>query len=563
MSQSYPDQFNNKPLHARIRDKAEVLQPGDDDDARLATNGSSKPDPLTSYVNAAQNDHSYVHEWLQRNYSNSSPTTTSASPQTVVEANEQDHDVGITGHSHPSSRIRPGSGRVERILAPIQKGSALRSRSRETGLTSPSLEYLVGRQPPVQPVEAASLETSTGTSFLESEQYANDQDLRPHRPRSPSPERTGTLSADEEENGLEPESMGCIPMLDSYVQGVDVDQGYHSASRPQSHSSVRQSANEEDLVESLLESLAVAAVRSFEGKNNALGRTRDDTSINVVLATSPLLSEDAASPPPMAPMPPPPPLPPLRTPGVPPADFFPVQPAMPTAFNIARSLAGARYLRHLSEPSSYVAFESKATQADEIALPRNRTRYKDSSTQTYEVDEIEKQSPHPSGQSLNSISSTASKGTQTSGPSPPVPSPPASTQRGSSPRPSHLHKQFLHRSQRADGEPPANLSDMRRSILTAKSQPWAKRPPANATSTKLSRILVNSEALTLMGVPHEVHDEYVVVHRILSRQEILQLAELTVDIREARSKGVVESGERLWNQWSTDRYSIPWHRDDR
>ncbi|RMZ76981.1 hypothetical protein DV738_g4646, partial [Chaetothyriales sp. CBS 135597] len=113
---------------------------------------------------------------------------------------------------------------------------------------------------------------------------------------------------------------------------------------------------------------------------------------------------------------------------------------------------------------------------------------------------------------------------------------------------------------------------MRRTIITAKSQPSpsSKRPPTAATSTRISRVLVNSEALTLMGIPHEAHHrDFVVVHRILSRQEIIHLAELTVDIREARARArsggreeeesaAVAAADRRWSQWSTDRYSIPW-----
>ncbi|RMD44570.1 hypothetical protein DV735_g605, partial [Chaetothyriales sp. CBS 134920] len=484
---------------------------------------------LTSYLNAAQNDYSYVHEWLQQNGSNSSSNVTSASFQTVVEtAGEEGRDAhGLTaGRTKPAGRLRPAGKRVERALS-IQ--------SQPTGLTPASLESASreGRQLPMRTVSRQS--SSTGTSFLESEEYVNDNDqtLRPSRPKSQSPQRASRLSADERCES-EPEGTGRSPLLDPYAQGVDIDQGYHSAP------SVRKSVNEEELVESLLQSLAVAAVRSFDSKNSSLDRSQEEASIRVIATPSP-------------------PLPPEVT------------PAMPTAFNIARSLAGARSLRRSSGASRYVAVESKATQADENPLPPT-PRYKDSSTQTHET------SPQPSGQSLNSkTSSTASKGTQTIDPS-------VSTRSRSSPIAAavnttaaalHPHKRLPPppKTQRTRREIPAAaadtlLSDMRRTILTAKSQPSSKRPPTNATSTRLSRVIVNSEALTLIGIPHEAHADFVVVHRILSRQEIIHLAELTVEIREARSRGggrgaeSAAADERRWSQWGTDRYSIPWVGED-
>ncbi|KIX95225.1 uncharacterized protein Z520_09142 [Fonsecaea multimorphosa CBS 102226] len=60
--------------------------------------------------------------------------------------------------------------------------------------------------------------------------------------------------------------------------------------------------------------------------------------------------------------------------------------------------------------------------------------------------------------------------------------------------------------------------------------------PAGARWTKINRRLVNPEALEKGHERFEERDDYVVVLRVLSRQEIIKYAELTREIREAREQ---------------------------
>jgi hypothetical protein len=55
--------------------------------------------------------------------------------------------------------------------------------------------------------------------------------------------------------------------------------------------------------------------------------------------------------------------------------------------------------------------------------------------------------------------------------------------------------------------------------------------PPNARWTKISRALANPEALKRHRERFEAQDEYVVVLRVLSKDEILELADLTKQIR--------------------------------
>ncbi|KAK6367970.1 hypothetical protein LTS17_010123 [Exophiala oligosperma] len=60
--------------------------------------------------------------------------------------------------------------------------------------------------------------------------------------------------------------------------------------------------------------------------------------------------------------------------------------------------------------------------------------------------------------------------------------------------------------------------------------------PANARWTKISRALVNPEALEKEHERFEERDDYVIVLRVVTREEIMKFAERTKEIREARER---------------------------
>ncbi|KIV77102.1 hypothetical protein, variant [Exophiala sideris] len=60
--------------------------------------------------------------------------------------------------------------------------------------------------------------------------------------------------------------------------------------------------------------------------------------------------------------------------------------------------------------------------------------------------------------------------------------------------------------------------------------------PPNARWTKISRALVNPEALEKLHERFEERDDYVIVLRVITREEITKLAEKTKEIREARER---------------------------
>jgi hypothetical protein len=55
--------------------------------------------------------------------------------------------------------------------------------------------------------------------------------------------------------------------------------------------------------------------------------------------------------------------------------------------------------------------------------------------------------------------------------------------------------------------------------------------PPNARWTKISRALVNPEALEKAHLRYEERDDYVIILRVVSREEIMKLAEKTKEIR--------------------------------
>ncbi|KIW70637.1 hypothetical protein, variant [Phialophora macrospora] len=60
--------------------------------------------------------------------------------------------------------------------------------------------------------------------------------------------------------------------------------------------------------------------------------------------------------------------------------------------------------------------------------------------------------------------------------------------------------------------------------------------PPNARWTKISRALVNPEALEKAHERYEERDDYVIILRVVSREDIMKLAEKTKEIREARER---------------------------
>ncbi|EXJ62290.1 hypothetical protein A1O7_02723 [Cladophialophora yegresii CBS 114405] len=60
--------------------------------------------------------------------------------------------------------------------------------------------------------------------------------------------------------------------------------------------------------------------------------------------------------------------------------------------------------------------------------------------------------------------------------------------------------------------------------------------PPNARWTKISRALVNPEALEKAHERYEERDDYVIILRVVSKEEIMKLAEKTKEIREARER---------------------------
>ncbi|KAF2148083.1 WD40 repeat-like protein [Myriangium duriaei CBS 260.36] len=82
-----------------------------------------------------------------------------------------------------------------------------------------------------------------------------------------------------------------------------------------------------------------------------------------------------------------------------------------------------------------------------------------------------------------------------------------------------------------------------------RSSSLADKPiPAAARWTKVSRLIVNPEALEQMGEPYEEREDYVVILRVLTRDEIDKLATKTREIREERlADGLAESQIDLAN----------------
>ncbi|KAL9100327.1 MAG: hypothetical protein Q9187_009380, partial [Circinaria calcarea] len=72
-----------------------------------------------------------------------------------------------------------------------------------------------------------------------------------------------------------------------------------------------------------------------------------------------------------------------------------------------------------------------------------------------------------------------------------------------------------------------------------------KGVPPNARWTKIDRKLVNPEALDLGNERYEERVDYVIVLRVLTKEEIEKYAKKTQDIREARDKKFLEDHRRL------------------
>ena len=589
------------------RHEAEIKFEASSHDATKTIGDDSAPlrlDLLTSYIDAARRDPNYVKEWLyRRTDSNSSGASSSPSPKTVIAIGPSPEipelDVGARNDpkSHPDNSVEAWSDFDEATIRPIHQARSAaerplrprsQSRSREDVCWSPRSQRPRSPSPVRQRSEITLGEDDIAEAL--SEQRTSDESAenslplaeRPRRPRSPSLERdvnpkNGSSyqyshrvgrSSMAQENGnhdlspgstqdltspaaraagdmlfndnqtphisIESESptysLGSLSTLSFASPTKPTRHGPHSHTEPRSSSMSTGASFESDMLASLNDD----GVNGFESR-----RSSDDDAR--AFNMSPI--EAAPSPPPFVPMPPPSPAVTLPFP----------PPMMPAVVNIARSLAGARPPRRFSEPQRVSLLRSRAAQAnaDNNTNIVSRNSYTDSSTQTTDDRDKNVKSPRTSGHSIVSTVSSAYKGTQT-------------TERSSQSLSATSSDSFSEPSQRQrtsscfatqrDSQSHSSTSSLRHSLVLARSEPSPKKPAPNAKSTRLSRILVNPEALSFMQVPHETHEEHIVVHRILSRDEIMDLAELTMDIREARSKGA-EARERMWEQWRATRYN--------
>ena len=549
---------------------------------------STKLEALTSYIDAARQRQNYVSEWLyHRSDSESGRSAHSVSPMTVIEISASSDSSKLDGGHHADTRLdriaasrsstSPGEsstasyGNMSLHEHPSRPRSQSQSRDE---VTSPRSQR--PRSPsPVRPQSSAAFANEEAVEDIArhpivhaTEERLSQRPERPLRPRSPSPARGASPSdapsqapsRDYGDRKLSPTGQNesaHVPVRLAGAQAFNIRQNTESTPSPVKQGS--ESKGQESVCEG---PQATAQIRGLsvpldlkipspgpgtahktlptERLHSTAGSSTPREDVNGRHSSNdPRLREAPQPAPPFVPIPPPPDV-----------TFHPL-PMMPAVFNIARSLAGARPRRRFSEPSKSAALRSRAAQTDvDHDTGSSKPSYTDSSTQTSDAKDKGVMSPRTSGQSIASITSNASRGTQTSERS----SLPLSTTSSGSLLPVRPQKTTSFSAQN-DTDSYSSNSSLRQSLKTARLNPSPKKPPPSAKSTRISRILVNSEALSFMQLSHEVYDDYIVVHRILTREEIMELAELTIDIREARSKGA-EARERMWEQWRGERYYV-------
>ncbi|KAH7157512.1 hypothetical protein B0J13DRAFT_520243 [Dactylonectria estremocensis] len=89
---------------------------------------------------------------------------------------------------------------------------------------------------------------------------------------------------------------------------------------------------------------------------------------------------------------------------------------------------------------------------------------------------------------------------------------------------------------------PEELNPVREGVAPHKEDKKLREAPAGAKWTKVSRKIVNPEALTIGKERFEVRDDFVIVLRVLSKEEIQAYASATVVLRERRRRE--EEGDR-------------------
>ncbi|KAJ2967753.1 hypothetical protein NUW58_g10375 [Xylaria curta] len=83
---------------------------------------------------------------------------------------------------------------------------------------------------------------------------------------------------------------------------------------------------------------------------------------------------------------------------------------------------------------------------------------------------------------------------------------------------------------------PEESNPIREGVAPHKDDPTKKDVPAGARWTKISRKKVNPEALTIGKERFEVRDDFVIVLRVLNKEEIQTYATATAQLRERRRK---------------------------
>ena len=91
---------------------------------------------------------------------------------------------------------------------------------------------------------------------------------------------------------------------------------------------------------------------------------------------------------------------------------------------------------------------------------------------------------------------------------------------------------------------PEEDNPVREGVAPHKDDKTKKDVPSGARWTKVNRRMVNPEALTIGKERFEVRDDFVIVLRVLSKEEIQAYATATAQLREMRRKQAERDGDR-------------------
>ncbi|KAH6883903.1 hypothetical protein B0T10DRAFT_494006 [Thelonectria olida] len=113
---------------------------------------------------------------------------------------------------------------------------------------------------------------------------------------------------------------------------------------------------------------------------------------------------------------------------------------------------------------------------------------------------------------------------------------------------------------------PEDTNPIREGVAPHKEDKKVKEAPPGAKWTKVSRKIVNPEALTIGKESFEVRDDFVIVLRVLNKEEIQAYASATQVLRERRREEDEEDREREYDSSRDDddrrRHRHRRHRDD-